>query len=557
MNITERNPRNLPVTERNRKRNFVTERNPGVGQVTERNSSTERFELPAGTILLEKYVVKKRLPVTSGEANIYVCEFEGIEYIAKIYKREDAVKPEILQKLKNLDSPYIAKIYDTGEYENFSVTILPYYKLGSLQGKKFSLSDLKKIIIPCVNEALKTLHSAGIIHKDLKPANIMQLSNNRGVALIDFGISSVMDEGISVLYTNSGFTPGYSAPETAAPKFMYLEESDYYSFGITIYELFCSHLPYENLDQVDIDRLLELDNLPFPENMPEELRNLITGLTYADLKNRNDLENPNRRWTYEEVKNWLAGKDQPLPGVYENFSYKFGEKNYSDIKKLIPALAENCAEGKKHFQRKLLSNFFSRYDTELANKIIDAEEEIQRGKNVDEVFFALIYKLLPTLQEFYWKDKKYSSLADFGWDILNKLRHADMSEKNLWDEIFANKLISKYLTSHKQAREIISAVQSLENTNEDRKNDLQKYYLMAYILTGKRELQIDDKNFSSPEELAEHMNFLLNNSESNFENFCDKLMDDNNKLNVEFESWLIALGKRNELENWKQNLKAS
>ena len=555
MSITERNPRNLPVTERNRKRNFVTERNPGVGQVTERNSATERFELPAGTILLEKYVVKKRLPVTSGEANIYVCEFEGIEYIAKIYKREDAVKPEILQKLKNLDSPYIAKIYDTGEYENFSVTILPYYKLGSLQGKKFTLRDLKKIIIPCVNEALKTLHSAGIIHKDLKPANIMQLSNNRGVALIDFGISSVLDKNVSVKYTNSGRTPAYTAPETLQG--LYYKGADYYSLGMTIYELFCGHLPYENLSSDDMQRFLTLGGLPFPEDMPEELKNLIIGLTYWDISNRGNLENPNRRWTYEEVKNWLAGKDQPLPGVYENFSYKFGEKNYSDIKKLIPALAENWAEGKKHFQRKLLSNFFSRYDTELANKIIDAEEENQRGKNVDEVFFGLIYKLLPTLKEFYWKDKKYPSLADFGWEILNKLRRADMSEKNLWDEIFANKLISKYLTSHKQAREIISAVQSLENTNEDRQNDLQKYYLMAYILTGKRELQIDDKNFSSPEELAEHMNFLLSSSESNFENFCNKLMDDNNKLNVEFESWLIALGKRNELENWKQNLKAS
>ena len=92
--------------------------------------------------------------------------------------------------------------------------VLPYYKNGSLQGRKFSLDELKKTIIPCINEALHVLHQNDIIHKDLKPSNIMLLDDNKRVAIIDFGISSVVEQGNTVLVTKTGMTPEYSAPET-------------------------------------------------------------------------------------------------------------------------------------------------------------------------------------------------------------------------------------------------------------------------------------------------------------------------------------------------------
>lgn len=374
----------------------ITVQNLRLNNVTSRNDRAEDFtNFAKGTILFGKYVVTNRLPVTSGEANIYICECDDEKYVAKVYKRKDAVKPEIMEKLKALDSLYVAKIYDTGEYKGMSVTILPYYGLGSLQGKRFSFKQLKRMIIPNVNDALQSLHNIGILHKDLKPANIMMLSNVKGVALIDFGISSVMNSGASIIVSESGRTPGYSAPESAAPKYLYLEESDYYSFGITLYELFCGHMPYANFNQEEIARLLDIEDLPYPENMPQELKNLITGLTYRDLKYRNDLSNPNRRWTYDEVKKWLAGEKQPVPGKapvlkrFDSASYKFDGKNYDEISQLVPALAANWSEGKKHLKRKLLSGFFSRYDTDIANAIIDSEEEIQRGVNDDVFFFQV------------------------------------------------------------------------------------------------------------------------------------------------------------------------
>ena len=559
----------LPLTERNIGAVNITVQNPNLNDVTVRNIVAEDFtNFSEGTILLGKYVVTDRLPVTSGEANLYICEYDDEEYIAKIYNRKDAVKSEIVERLKALDSPHIAKIYDTGEYEGMSVAILPYYRLGSLQGKRFTLKQLKRMIIPGINDALQSLHNIGILHKDLKPANIMMLSNGKDVALIDFGISSVMDSGASMIITKSGWTLAYASPE--ALRGAYFDESDYYSFGITLYELFCGHTPYENLNAEQIAQISIAQKLPYPENMPQELKDLITGLTYNDLTNRNDLRNPNRRWTYDEVKKWLAGEKQPIPGgvgapktkivasssskSFDDFSYKFDGKIYFDLNELISALATKWSEGKKHLTRKFLSGFFTNRDNDLANYCMDAEEEIQKGMNDDLVFWKLLYKLAPNVKEFFWKEKHYPSLQSFGQEMLTKLRRADTSDKNFWDEIFANHLLSQYLELHAQPKE---AVQSLETTNRDRRDGLISYYHAAYLLIGKKELQVEDEKFYTAEELAEYMNSLLDDSAEAFENFAYKLTDNDNKLNEEFEAWLIALGKRNELENWKQNLKTA
>ena len=569
-NITYRNPNlSSSLTTRNVEADDITVQNQRLNNVTSRNNIAEDFtNFAEGTLLFDKYVVKSRMKVTSGEANIYVCEYNDEEYVAKVYHHKNAVKPEIIETLQSLDSPYVAKIYETGEYEGMPVTILPYYRLGSLQGKKFSLKQLKRMIIPCVNDALKSLHNIGILHKDLKPANIMIRPDGVGVAIIDFGISSVIDNNSSMIITKSGWTLAYASPE--ALRGVYLEESDYYSFGITLYELFCGYNPYENLNAEEVARYLAVQKFPYPENMPPKLKDLITALTYNDLTNRNELDNPNRRWTYEEVEKWLDGEDQPIPGetkisieipvVTKNFNnntYKFDGKKHSNINELVPALAKNWLEGKKHLTRKLLSEFFRRFDPELASYCMDAEEEIQRGEDSDFAFWKVLYKLAPDLEEFFWKGKKYSSLKKFGQDMLIKLRLADMSNKNFWDEVINWRLLSQYLEIHSQPQKIIDGVKALENTNRDRRDERIKYYLLAYLLMGKKELRVEEKNFSTTEELAEHMNDLLGDSFATFEKFCYKLIYSKNALNEEFEAWLISLGKRNELNIWKQNLKTA
>ena len=200
--------------------------NPAVSPLTAEPGE----ELPGG------YVLKRRLEAPAGEADIFVCERDGQEYAAKLYRRPIAVKSEVIAALQEIRCPYIAPLYYSGNFRGMPFEILPYYRSGSLRGRRFSYEELRARIIPEINEALAALHDAGILHKDLKPSNIM-LTDGGDIAVIDFGISSVQTDGSTVVVTSTGMTPEYSAPETFSR--LFLEESDYYSFGITLYELFC------------------------------------------------------------------------------------------------------------------------------------------------------------------------------------------------------------------------------------------------------------------------------------------------------------------------------
>lgn len=555
-NRTEINP-NVNATVINSEMGQATAINPDLAAST--------AKIVAGTLIADKYEIVEPLSVSTGEAELYVCKYDGKEYVAKVYRRQRAVKPEVITALKSIKSPYVASLFDTGIHNNLPFEILPYYKNGSLQGRKFSMTELKKTIIPCINEALNVLHQNDIIHKDLKPSNIMLLDDNKSVAIIDFGISSVVEQGNTVLVTKTGMTPEYSAPETF--RNLFLEESDYYSFGITLYELYCGYTPYKNMNAEEIAQFTAVQRIPFPKDMPQELQDLISAVTYFDITNRNNKNNPNRRWTYTEVDNWCKGKKQVIPGEGTGFGaekaippYTFLGQAYKDIPSLITALASNWNDGKKQLYRGLLSGFFKSFNPEVAGYCIDAEEESTQTAGKDDViFWNLLYKIYPDLNGFYWLGHIYESLPALGRDILEKLWKNDKSDHTYWDSILENNLLSNYLTNIKSKNnDLKKASAALETAHKlpgkSKRDTLMNYYTMAYLLSGQKLLHVDNKQLKDIPELTAYMKGLLDSSYEEFEGFCHSLIDYDDTLDVQFEAWLIALGKRKELESWKKQL---
>lgn len=542
--------------EINSKKEEVTKINPNFNVISSKVHS--------GTILANKYVIKELINTSTSEANLYICTYKNKRFIAKIYNRQYAIKPEVINMLKIINSPYIVSVIDTGVYNGCTFEILPYYKNGSLSGRKFSLCQLKKIIIPSINEALNVLHKNNIIHKDLKPSNIMLSDDADSVILIDFGISSIIEDGNTVLVTKTGMTPEYSAPETF--KNLFLEESDYYSFGITIYELFCGYTPYKNIDPEEIAKFTAVQRIPFPKEMPKELKDLILGVTYFDITNRNEKNNPNRRWTYEDVCKWCKGEKQIIPG--ESFeiqnnkfihTYTFLGNSYKDIPSLINAFAKNWNDGKKQLYRGILSSFFKNFNPEIAGFCIDAEEELTKNYGTEDIiFWKLLYKIYPDFDKFYWKNEFYESISDFGNDILNRLWNNDNSKFSNWDEILNYKLISYYLENSKLKNSellmSISAVEKLHIYSNNERNKIINYYTIGYLLSGQRIFYIDNIKIKDICELKSYMKHLIDLSYDEFKNFCNKMIDCNYVLDVQLESWLVALGKRKELELWRKQL---
>lgn len=523
--------------------------------------------LDIDTVILGKYKVLSRLDVATGEADLYICTFETQTYVAKIYRRKIAIKPEITQRLKQINSPYVAKVYDTGEVNGFPVEILPYYRFGSLQGKKFDYDKLKKHIIPALNEGLKVLHENGIIHKDLKPSNIMITDNQQDVAIIDFGISSVREDGNTVVVTRTGMTPEYSAPETF--KNIFLDESDYYSLGITIFELFYGYTPYSSMDKESIEQYVSVQHIPFPAGIstPKDLKDFISATTYYDITNRNNKANPNRRWVYEEVKNWCKDIKQTIPGkgiinVKGNMKpYTFLEVKYTEKAELIRAMVENWNDGKKQLFRGMLSGFFETFDPEMTELCLEAEEEATRINGKDDfIFWKTMYKLNSTTKEFYWKGKVYQGLPALGRDLLEHLWKKDNSLNQYVDDILTQGMLSEYIKLMDPKNEkLIAAVSGLESSHRTFGKNIRgkqmNYYMTAYMLSCQKLMHVDGRDFRTVGELTSYMKELLQESNEKLIEFCHGLVDYDNNLEPQFESWLLSLGKKGDLEQWREMLR--
>ena len=518
-----------------------------------------------GATILDKYVVTRQLEVASGEADLYLCSCDGVQYVAKIYKRQFAIKQEVIEALLKIDSPYVAKLYETGSHNGFPVEILPYYEKGSLQGKTFSEDELIRGIIPNINEGLHAIHSAGIIHKDLKPSNIMLNGDGETVSIIDFGISSAVEGNNTILITKTGMTPEYSAPETF--KNIFYEGSDYYSFGITLFELFCGYTPYANMQPEEIEQYVSVQRIPLPENMTPLMQDFISALTYYDISYRKNKNNPNRRWTYEEVRKWLDGEPLVIPGEGVGNvgkgtmpAFQFLGESYTDPAQLVTAFAKNWDEGKKQLFRGYITSRFRTYHQDIARKCQAAEEEAGRENGRDDIiFWKLLYQIHPKLKGFYWKGQTFESLPAFGRDVLEKLWDRDHSQFSYYASILGEKLLSQYVLQAQPKNERLKkAAAAIEDSYELEKTngtDMRRtYYLMAYTLSGQKLLLLDGEQFRTVGELAGYMRSVLEESYDRFESLCHRLIDYDGNLDFQLETWLIALGKQDEIDKWRMSM---
>lgn len=374
--------------------------------------------------------VERKMDVASGEAAIYICHREGetdddSRLVLKLFHREEALKSDVLDRIRSIRNPCVAPVVHAGYFQGHRFTVLPYYRYPSLadvllSGQTFSEKELRELIIPSVNEGLRAVHEQGVLHKDLKPSNLMLDNSGEHVVLIDFGISTAAGSKTLVV-TQTGMTPFYAAPE--ALQGVYHRETDYYSFGITIFELFTGHTPFQMKD-VTVDeavRLSAVRGIDFPKDFPVNLKKLVLGLTYRDLTYRNDRNNPNRRWGYDEVKRWLAGEDLPVPGnnggaVVSGFlPYSFSGRTFTEESELLIALLHAPEKGLKELGRGLLTHHYGFFDSVRAKLCHEAETSLGRYPEENlKTYVCLIYRLFAgRTKRIYFGGRSFDTLGAF------------------------------------------------------------------------------------------------------------------------------------------------
>ncbi|MFF1252362.1 protein kinase [Pseudarthrobacter sp. NPDC058329] len=214
----------------------------------------------------------------------------------KVLKEEYTGDPGFLQRFRAearhtalLNHVGIANVFDYGEEEGSAYLVMelvPGQPLSAIIEHEQVLSpDRTLSMIAQTARALAVAHAQGLVHRDVKPGNLLITPDGR-VKVTDFGIARLADQ---VPLTQTGQVMGtaqYLAPEQATGQTA-TGSSDIYSLGVIGYECLSGHRPFSGESQIAI-ALAQVNDAPppLPESLPTPVRALLMSMLAKDPKNR-------------------------------------------------------------------------------------------------------------------------------------------------------------------------------------------------------------------------------------------------------------------------------
>lgn len=242
-----------------------------------------------GMILGNRYELLEKIG-EGGMAHVYKARCNKLKrYVAvKILKQEFSNNEEISEKFKReataiaaLSDPNIVNVLDVGTQDEINYIVMEYVCGKTLKdiiefNGKLTYATAVKLALQ-ISKALECAHKNNIIHRDVKPQNIL-VSENGDIKVADFGIAKSTDSATITNTTSIMGSAHYISPEQA--KGIYIDSrADIYSFGIVLYEMVTGKLPFQGESPVTV-ALKHLQETPVaPKSInagvPESLNRLI------------------------------------------------------------------------------------------------------------------------------------------------------------------------------------------------------------------------------------------------------------------------------------------
>jgi eukaryotic-like serine/threonine-protein kinase len=191
-----------------------------------------------------------------GMSSVYLAQRTsgGEEVVLKVFdqRRAERRDEDALQRfsreydiLQSLRHPSIVRIYEQGFTDEYAFIAMELVKGGSLRDRlreNMPAAEVMQYVV-AIAETLQTVHEAGVVHRDLKPGNVM-FREDGSLVLIDFGLAKTSSERMDL--TRTGLmvgTPHYMSPEQVDGHPADVR-SDLYALGVILYELLCGCVPY-------------------------------------------------------------------------------------------------------------------------------------------------------------------------------------------------------------------------------------------------------------------------------------------------------------------------
>lgn len=233
-------------------------------------------EVPVSHVI-PRYAILRRLG-ESDKAVVYLAYSEELEcqVALKVSRRNHGEGTDARQffarefaAIAALDHPSIVDIYDYGTYGGHEYLAMEYFPCGDLKARlQQGISpDQSLVYLRRIAEALSIVHAAGLVHRDLKPPNVM-LRENDDVVLIDFGLARSLDQsdGSTRAGTLRG-SPYYMSPEQAEGRVLD-RRTDLYSLGVIFHEMLTGRKPYTGTSALEV--LRQHVQAPVPQ-LPQSL----------------------------------------------------------------------------------------------------------------------------------------------------------------------------------------------------------------------------------------------------------------------------------------------
>jgi len=253
----------------------------------ERDEIQEKLEASLG----EEYRIERPLG-EGGMAFVYLgTDIKHDRQVAiKVLKPELAASlgaERFLREIQitaKLQHPNILPLYDSGEADGLLYYVMPFVVGESLSDQveresQLSIHDAVQITRE-VAEALAYAHSYGLIHRDIKPDNVM-MSNGHAI-VADFGIARAMSEAGADKLTQTGMavgTPAYMSPEQAAGEPNVDGRADIYSVGCMFYEMLVGQVPFTGPNAMAVMARHSMDNITPPslmrQSIPPEVEDVV------------------------------------------------------------------------------------------------------------------------------------------------------------------------------------------------------------------------------------------------------------------------------------------
>lgn len=278
-----------------------------------------------GRVLNKRYKIVERVGI-GGMAEVYRAQDTVLDRIVAVkvmlpqYAADETFQKRFKQEAASaakLSSPYIVSIYDWGLDDDTYYIVMEFIRGTDLKTaikERGAINQRKAAEIGSqVAQALSVAHEGGIIHRDIKPQNIM-IQPDGNIKVMDFGIARAGDAGLSQTSTVLG-TAHYVSPEQAQGKEL-SGSSDIYSLGVVLYEATTGKLPFEGDDAVSV-AIKQVNEQPLtPRTINPEIDPALEAIILCAMD-----KNPDNRFkTASDMRtaliDYLAGRPVNLPAAF-------------------------------------------------------------------------------------------------------------------------------------------------------------------------------------------------------------------------------------------------